>query len=249
MHKFLICGVFSCLGLLLSGQEISGFRTEENEKFIRVVDPFEFKTLIESGKGIVLDVRTPEEVAQGTIANASVLNFYDQDFAEKLRLMDKSAEIYVYCRAGGRSAKAARILQENGFNRVYDLRNGITAWIEAGYEKDKSAAYTTEDHGQHMSLADFLSELQSDLPVLVDFHTRWCAPCRKMAPVIDKIETEFSGRVKILRVDVDKCKDIGKAYEVQGVPVFRVFKNGQTTWSHTGIIPEFELKNRLEKLL
>ena len=55
--------------------------------------------------------------------------------------------------------------------------------------------------------------------------------------------------VKILRVDVDKCKDIGKAYEVQGVPVFRVFKNGQTAWSHTGIISCEELKAVLLKNL
>ncbi|MFM7218416.1 MAG: rhodanese-like domain-containing protein [Bacteroidota bacterium] len=72
----------------------------------RNLAPDEFQKGYQSGNSILLDVRTPEEVAAGSIPGASTIDFYDPEFEQRINLMDKSKSIYVYCHAGGRSAKA-----------------------------------------------------------------------------------------------------------------------------------------------
>lgn len=81
----------------------------------------------------ILDVRTPEEVAEGTIAGAKVANWFDADFAQKAEsMLDKGKPVLVYCKVGGRSSKASDVLLGKGFSKVYNLEGGITAWNSAG---------------------------------------------------------------------------------------------------------------------
>lgn len=100
-----------------------------------------------------------------------------------------------------------------------------------------------------MSLSDFEALLKTDKPVLIDFHTVWCASCRKMAPIIDEIAEEYKNKAIVMRIDVDKSKDVGNAYNIKGVPVFILFKNGKEIWKHNGMISEEELKKQIENNL
>ena len=78
--------------------------------------------------GILLDVRTPEEYAAGHIDNALNINWYDSDFAKQLESIGKDETIYVYCKKGGRSAKAAQLLDSLGYKKVVDLEGGYDAY-------------------------------------------------------------------------------------------------------------------------
>ena len=89
--------------------------------------------------------------------------------------------------------------------------------------------------------------ITTDKPVLVDFHTVWCAPCKKMAPVIDEIETEYANKAVVNRIDVDKSKEVAKAYDISGVPVFILFVSGEQKWKHNGMISKEELKKQLDQ--
>ena len=60
-----------------------------------------------------------------------------------------------------------------------------------------------------------LVDLKTDKPVLIDFHTVWCASCRKMAPIIDEIAEEYKNKAIVMRIDVDKSKDVGNAYNIK----------------------------------
>ena len=105
----------------------------QSENVIERVSAEKFKQLVESGDGIILDVRTPEEVDQGYINGASTINFYDEDFESKLNLIQKDKPVYVYCKAGGRSGKAAEMMKKNGFKKVYNLEGGMNSWMGYGY--------------------------------------------------------------------------------------------------------------------
>jgi thioredoxin 1 len=70
-----------------------------------------------------------------------------------------------------------------------------------------------------------------------------------MAPIIDKIEDDFQDKAIVMRIDVDKSKDVGKTYDISGVPVFILFMNGKEKWRHYGIVSEDELKKQLENNL
>lgn len=87
------------------------------------------KAMLEENKNLlVLDVRTPQEWAEGTIPNAIKINFYDNDFGDKINLLDSTKEVLVYCKKGGRSAKATAQLEEAGFNTIYNLTGGFDAY-------------------------------------------------------------------------------------------------------------------------
>ncbi len=88
-----------------------------------------FEKLISSDKSVqIIDVRTPQEVANGFIAKSVNINSADADFKERLGKLDKSKPVAVYCAAGGRSGKASAMLTQMGFKTVYDLEGGMTAW-------------------------------------------------------------------------------------------------------------------------
>jgi rhodanese-related sulfurtransferase len=107
--------------------------TSLTEPFVKNVDAERFNELVQSGDGITLDVRTPEEVSEGYIPSAIALNFQSEDFEEKISQLPKEKEIYVYCKVGGRSSKAAELLNNKGFTKVYQLENGIDGWKEKGF--------------------------------------------------------------------------------------------------------------------
>lgn len=96
-------------------------------------DPARFAKLMADRPGQVLDVRTPEEWATGTITGARFIDFNAGGFKEAATAqLDKAKPVYVYCAAGGRSYRAGRQLKELGFTEVYDLVGGMGAWKEAG---------------------------------------------------------------------------------------------------------------------
>ena len=85
----------------------------------------------------LVDVRTPREVEQGMILGAQHMDYMGDDFLEQTESLDKSEPVYLYCKSGGRSARAAKKLRDAGFTKVYDVDGGITAWNKAGYETVK----------------------------------------------------------------------------------------------------------------
>jgi rhodanese-related sulfurtransferase len=94
-----------------------------------VLAPATFKKQIKKKRKIqLIDVRTPEEYAEGHLKNAQNFNFYNENFKTQLAQLNKEKPIYLYCRSGGRSGKTATILREMGFTQVYDLQGGITQW-------------------------------------------------------------------------------------------------------------------------
>lgn len=94
----------------------------------------EFKEKIESdAEGVVLDVRTPAEIAEINIPNHAAIDFLAGGFQEKVADLDKTKTYYIYCRSGGRSANACQLMSQMGFEKLYNLLGGITAWEAAGY--------------------------------------------------------------------------------------------------------------------
>ena len=78
---------------------------------------------------VLVDVRTPEEVAEGYISGAShFINFYDDDFQTKIKSLDSTKTYVIYCRSGGRSGKAAQFMIDNGFKNVFNLAGGISSY-------------------------------------------------------------------------------------------------------------------------
>jgi len=97
---------------------------------VKDIDVETFSTLIDSRPGNILDVRTPNEWEGGIIEGAIQINFYDDNFIVKATQLNKNKVIYIYCKAGGRSSKAAKQLKEKGY-RIFNLLGGFDTWKEA----------------------------------------------------------------------------------------------------------------------
>lgn len=103
---------------------------------VTLVDPATAAETIETEPDlVVLDIRTPEEVAAGVLPGSiSVVDFYSPDFAAQLEGLDKDATYLVYCRSGNRSAQATELMTDLGFTSVLELDGGITRWATEGRE-------------------------------------------------------------------------------------------------------------------
>jgi thioredoxin 1 len=91
-----------------------------------------------------------------------------------------------------------------------------------------------------------LEVLRSDVPVLVDFWAEWCGPCRQMAPTIDVVATEYAGKVKVGKVDVDSNGNTAMRYNIRGIPTLLLFKGGQVVEQRVGAVGKSEVQKRID---
>lgn len=87
--------------------------------------------------------------------------------------------------------------------------------------------------------------LQSSEPVLVDFWASWCQPCRMVAPVVEEIASENSGKIKVLKLDVDENQNTAMQYNVSSIPTLILFKDGQPVERVVGFNPKDRLMSKL----
>ena len=113
-----------------SSEKSSQESTQESTASVHNLSPEEFAK--KSPNGVILDVRTAQEVAQGKLANAVVLDYYQANFLDKALEIPKDKEIYIYCAVGARSLEAAQLLTQQGYTKVYHLQGGIQAWYQNG---------------------------------------------------------------------------------------------------------------------
>ena len=232
------------LSFLILGVMVSGLRAQS----VQTVDAVKFKQLVAAGDGLLLDVRTPGEYMRGHIQGSTNINIADPAFVSKVNLLQKDKTILVYCLSGSRSDAAADYMSRMGFKKIYTLEHGIMTWTQQGYPLDKSSDAVASNSPTYTPQT-FDKLLKDNKLVLVDFHAVWCTPCKAMNPVIDKVSTAFKGKAKVEKVDVEANQSITKAYQVQSVPGFVLFKAGKKVWSHNGIISYDDLSGVIKKYL
>lgn len=90
--------------------------------------------------------------------------------------------------------------------------------------------------------------MQADQPVLVDFWAEWCMPCKMLAPTITELAKEFSGRVKVGKLDTDSNREVALKFEISAIPTVILFQDGQVVRKFVGMTAKQEFSGELQKI-
>jgi len=89
----------------------------------------------------------------------------------------------------------------------------------------------------------------SQTPVLVDFYADWCGPCKTLSPIVQQVSSALHGRVKVIKVNVDKNQSASMKYGIKGVPTLILFKKGNILWRQSGVMSKHALQQTVERYL
>ena len=204
------------------------------------LSPADFQKQSNQSNAQILDVRTTGEYQSGHIHQSFLANWNNQkEFLDRVKYLDKSKPVYVYCLSGGRSAAAAQWMRSNGFPAVYELKGGINAWKNASLPLEGVADI------KQLTIQEYKSQLTDNGFVLVDFSAEWCPPCKKMQPVVEQLQKERGNQFKLVKVDGGVNTRIMNELKIDGIPAFILYKNGREVWRKQGMTELEEFKKQI----
>jgi len=102
----------------------------------------------------------------------------------------------------------------------------------------------------HLKDSTFQTEvLKSEVPVLVDFWAVWCGPCKAIAPMVDELATQYKGKVKVAKMDVDHEQQTPQQFGIRSIPTLLVFKGGRVVDTIIGAVPKSKIEESLKKAM
>lgn len=196
--------------------------------------------LAKAGKNAqILDARLPEEYAQNHLEGATSFSVANEaDFSKAIGNLDKNKPTFIYSIANGRSGKLAKDLRDHGFKDVTELPGGLSKWIGVG----KPVVSTV---GPGITLADYQASLKSDKLVLVDFGSRYCGSCKRLAPIVDSIKNEQANSVKVINIEAYENKVLTKELGITALPTLIIYRGNQIVWKKTGVTAKEEIERVL----
>ena len=91
--------------------------------------------------------------------------------------------------------------------------------------------------------------LESKLPVLVDFWAEWCGPCKMISPIVEEIASDYNGKVKVGKVNIDYNQQVAMTYGIRGIPALLVFKSGSVANQIVGAVPKNHITQILDEVI
>ena len=91
--------------------------------------------------------------------------------------------------------------------------------------------------------------IEGEIPVLVDVFATWCGPCKTLEPTIKQVAQKMQGKIKVIKVDIDKNPHVASAYQVQGVPTLLLFRKGKILWRVSGVMSANQIEKSIQEAI
>ena len=248
LASFVLIGVMlaSLFAGAVSGAGVSAGGAEEEVDNITIKEAEE---MLNSQNVVVLDVRAQAEYESGHIARAKLIPVSELEGG--IDELDKGKNIIVYCGSGGRSAKASEILVKYGFEDVYCMLGGITAWIDAGLPTTSFPNSQTPllFMPNNNSLSSEIDDILADESVFVFFYADWCHFCRQQMPIIDQLEEEYAGKLAFIHINVTERPDYAEEFGVSAIPTMFVISDKKGEGYAKEEISGFTEQTRLREII
>ena len=217
---------------------IVGFSQEKSSNTVSLEV---FYSKIQSEKNPqIIDARGAEEFALNHINGAVNFNLESKDYAAQAAKLDKSKPVFTYSIGAGRSVWLADDLLKKGFKEAYSLEGGIANWIGNGkpfYANTKSK----------LTLAEYKKIIAENKDVLVDIGSKYCAPCKKVKPILETIKAQYGNNLKIVEIELeDSPQVIADLKTVKVFPTLILYKEGKIVFKKEGL---GDLKNDVDVAL
>jgi len=187
-------------------------------------------------KTVLLDVRTPEEFDAEHIEGAILIDYYAEDFLDKISQLDPTNIYLIYCRTGNRSGRTLGLMRYLGFEEAYNMDEGIVKWNEEGRATivNENAPPPPTDEGEgdgsivYVDDDNFKDEVfDEDGYVFVKFHMPKCPPCKKLQPIYKELAKDYGDALKFADYDVTKQMKTFKDLDLKYTPTVLLFKDGK----------------------
>lgn len=217
---------------------IVGFSQEKSSNTVSLEV---FYSKIQSEKNPqIIDARGAEEFALNHINGAVNFNLESKDYAAQAAKLNKSKPVFTYSIGAGRSVWLADDLLKKGFKEAYSLEGGIANWIGNGkpfYANSKSK----------LTLAEYKKIIAENKDVLVDIGSKYCAPCKKVKPILETIKAQYGNNLKIVEIELeDSPQVIADLKTVKVFPTLILYKEGKIVFKKEGL---GDLKNDVDVAL
>lgn len=222
---------------------------EQKELVNKSIPAKEFHDSIKANKAEQLvDVRTAEEFARGNFPKSINIDLQSDDYKEKMKTLDKSKPVYLYCLSGERTKEAADIFAQEGFEYIITMEKGILG-LNEGATKPPTARTASKSNASAVSIAQFDSAVANGKNIIVDFYADWCGPCKRMAPVLDELQEQNKENFTLVKVNIDHSRELAAKHGISSIPRLFVYKDGKKVDDVLGFDPNKveDFKSRLLK--
>lgn len=197
---------------------------------------FETKLKQASPNAQIVDVRTAEEFKLNHLKGAVQLDITKEaDVNQLISKLDKNKPVFVYSINNGRSATFVKTLKDQDFKEAYELPGGIAKWVGAGKPVE-----TTTTAG--LTIAEYKKQITSDKLVLVEVGSKFCGGCAKLVPVVETVDKENPGKLKVVKIELFDNKQLGKELDIQSIPTLILYKGDKIVWQKNGKITKEDIE-------
>jgi thioredoxin 1 len=246
------------LAIGLKDKSMSTIRTLTDTNWEREIGEKPAMLLISTGENMRGDFSTEFKKSAAQYKNivfAQIDPTSNPQLAERFQVKDKPVLVSFLCgdtlvrrvRPWGTDVVLALELLVNKFEeQSSNMSNNIEQEqpvAETVVASDKPVTVTDNDFQEQVI------DYSNEMPVLVDFWAEWCGPCRMVAPIMEKLATEFAGQIRIAKVDTDANQGLSQAFRIMSIPTIMAFKDGKLVFSQPGAYPEPVFRDLIQQLI